>query len=140
MMEDEHSRLSEKVENDEMRIQSFEMEIQENNEKARKCETQHAKNMDREDDYEKEINELRIKFKEADCRAEFGERTVEKLETTIDNISESLYNEKSAYQKLSKHLDQTMREMLEIEQLVLGGSGDGDRRGSVGAENFSRKW
>lgn len=139
MMEDEHSRLSEKVETDEMRCQQFEMEISEANERVRKCEAQHSKNMDQEDEYETEINALRHKFKEADCRAEFGERTVEKLETTIDNISETLFMEKLAYHKLSKKLDQTMREMLEIDGISLDVDGC-HRRGSVGTENFNRKW
>ena len=139
MMEDEHSRLSEKVETDEMRCQQFEMEIQEANERVRKCEAQHSKNMDQEDEYETEINALRHKFKEADCRAEFGERTVEKLETTIDNISETLFMEKLAYHKLSKKLDQTMREMLEIDGISLDVDGC-HRRGSVGTVNFNRKW
>lgn len=139
MMEDEHSRLSEKVDHDEMRCQQFEMETQEANERVRKCEAQHTTNMRQEDEYEKTITDSRFKFKEADDRAEFGERTVEKLETTIDNISEALFMEKSGYQKLSKKLDQTMREMLEIEGMSLVAE-HGARKGSVGTENFSRKW
>jgi len=140
MMEDEHSRLSEKVDNDEMRCQQFEMETQEATERVKKEELQHTTNMRQEDEYEKTITDSRVKFKDVDDRAEFGERTVEKLETTIDNISEALFMEKSSYQKMSKLLDQTMREMLEIEGMSLQSPEVSARRGSVGMENFSRKW
>jgi len=139
MMEDEHSRLSEKVDHDEMRCEEFEMETSEANERVKKCEAQHTTDMRQEDEYEKTITDSRLKFKEVDDRAEFGERTVEKLETTIDNISDALFMEKSGYQKLSKKLDQTMREMLEIEGMSLDKE-QSARRSSVGTENFSRKW
>ena len=54
-------------------------------------------------------NILKIKV-----RAEFAERTVEKLETTIDQLEESLYAEKLQFRDISLKLDQTLKDMMEL--------------------------
>merc|ERR1712150_456409 len=55
------------------------------------------------------------KLKDDENRAEFGERSVDKLESTIDNLQEGLYNEKSEFIDLSKKLDQTLTDMMEVK-------------------------
>ena len=52
-------------------------------------------------------------------RAEFAERTVEKLETTIDQLEESLYAEKLQFRDISLKLDQTLKDMMELAWLFL---------------------
>ena len=50
-------------------------------------------------------------------RAEFGERTVEKLESTIDTLEETLYAEKLAFRSISLKLDQTLRDMMAMSEM-----------------------
>merc|ERR1712158_209814 len=67
-----------------------------------------------EDKLDNEQRSLIDQLKIAETNAEFGERTVEKLERTIDGIQESLYEEKMAYRALSCKLDSTLRDMMQI--------------------------
>merc|ERR1712071_417256 len=53
-------------------------------------------------------------LKNMETRAEFSERTVEKLEQQVDNITDGLYQEKVAFNEMSKKLDQTLNDMMNI--------------------------
>lgn len=50
----------------------------------------------------------------AEDRAEFGEKSVEKLEKTIDQLDEGLFFEKTEYQKLSAKIDIMLNNMVEM--------------------------
>ena len=67
-----------------------------------------------EDEYDEKVKKLSEECKEAEVRAEFGERTVEKLESTIDQLEESLYAEKLQFRNISLKLDQTLKDMMEL--------------------------
>ena len=58
-------------------------------------------NLGKEETLEAKIHDLTDQFAIADSRAEFAERSVDKLETTIDNLLSDLYqqvkNEKTIY-------------------------------------------
>ena len=56
------------------------------------------------------------KFKAADTRAEFAERSVDKLESTIDHLLSDLHDQKIAFQKISEKLDSTLREMMKLHE------------------------
>ena len=51
----------------------------------------------------------------ADTRAEFAERSVDKLESTIDGLLESLMNEKLNYRNISEKLDKTLNDMMSMQ-------------------------
>ena len=53
-------------------------------------------------------------FKLADTRAEFAERSVDKLESTIDGLLESLMNEKMNFRNISEKLDKTLNDMMSM--------------------------
>jgi len=55
-----------------------------------------------------------ISIKLADTRAEFAERSVDKLESTIDGLLESLMNEKLNYRNISEKLDKTLNDMMHM--------------------------
>ena len=46
--------------------------------------------------------------------AEFAERSVDKLEATIDGLLEALMNEKVNYRNLSEKLDKTLNDMMSM--------------------------
>ena len=92
----------------------YEDQIKSTNEKLRDMEVLANKNAEQEDKYETKIKELTKNLDDVEQKAEFGERSVEKLETTIDGLEASLYNEKIEYQSISKQLDKTLGDMMQL--------------------------
>ncbi|KAB1688359.1 tropomyosin, partial [Klebsiella pneumoniae] len=68
----------------------------------------------KEDKYEEEIKVLTDKLKEAETRAEFAERSVAKLEKTIDDLEDELYAQKLKYKAISEELDHALNDMTSI--------------------------
>ncbi|XP_048116456.1 tropomyosin alpha-3 chain-like isoform X4 [Alosa alosa] len=68
----------------------------------------------KEDKYEEEIKILTDKLKEAETRAEFAERSVAKLEKTIDDLEDELYAQKLKYKAVSEELDHALNDMTSI--------------------------
>jgi len=116
VVEGDLERMTEKAEDFEQKISEFEQELSEKSNQLRKMEGICGENADREDTLDNEQRSLIDKLKIADTNAEFGERTVEKLERTIDGIQESLYEEKINYRDLSCKLDSTLRDMMQMAE------------------------
>ena len=74
-----------------------------------------ADNSVKEDEYETKVKELQEEFKLADTRAEFAERSVDKLESTIDDLINSLYQEKLNFREISEKLDKTLNDMMSLQ-------------------------
>ncbi|RXM92745.1 Tropomyosin alpha-1 chain [Acipenser ruthenus] len=68
----------------------------------------------KEDKYEEEIKVLTDKLKEAETRAEFAERTVAKLEKSIDDLEDELYAQKLKYKAISEELDHALNDMTSM--------------------------
>ena len=71
----------------------------------------------KEDELFERVRALTDEYKDAEKRAEFGERTVEKLELTVDDLQESLYYEKKSYNEMSLKLDQTLNDIMAIHRM-----------------------
>ncbi|XP_032474816.1 tropomyosin alpha-4 chain-like, partial [Phocoena sinus] len=70
---------------------------------------------EKEYEHEEEIKLLSDKLKEAETHAEFAERTVAKLEKTIDELEEKFAQAKEENVGLHQVLDQTLNELNCIE-------------------------
>lgn len=116
IVENDLDRINEKAEDFEDKIANYDIELQDKTEAHKKMEVICGRNADREDQLDNEQRSLIEKLKIAETNAEFGERTVEKLERTIDGIQECLYEEKLNYRQLSEKLDSTLREMMKITE------------------------
>lgn len=68
----------------------------------------------KEDKYEEEIKILTDKLKEAETRAEFAERSVAKLEKTIDDLEDKLKCTKEEHLCTQRMLDQTLLDLNEM--------------------------
>uniref|UniRef100_A0A3Q0S738 Tropomyosin alpha-1 chain n=1 Tax=Amphilophus citrinellus TaxID=61819 RepID=A0A3Q0S738_AMPCI len=68
----------------------------------------------KEDKYEEEIKVLTDKLKEAETRAEFAERSVAKLEKTIDDLEDEVYAQKLKGKALSEELDLALNDMTTL--------------------------
>ena len=115
-----------------MRNKEMECRIQDLKEKIKDQEELTDKQALKEDEFDEKVKKLSEENKEAEVsslyfflytaenilkikvRAEFAERTVEKLETTIDQLEESLYAEKLQFRDISLKLDQTLKDMMEL--------------------------
>ena len=94
MIETEFERIVDRAEQFEGKCHDYEVQIKQNNDRMSELEVISSKNNEAEDNYEKQISVLTNNFQAAEAKAEFGERTVEKLEKTIDGLDDSLYQEK----------------------------------------------
>merc|ERR1711887_384289 len=97
------------------RAEEFEAKGRDLEAKVKDTEAITVKNADEEDKFENKIAHLQEEFKLSDTRAEFAERSVDKLEATIDGLLESLMNEKLNYRNISEKLDKTLNDMMSMQ-------------------------
>uniref|UniRef100_A0A1I7V9I1 Tropomyosin n=1 Tax=Loa loa TaxID=7209 RepID=A0A1I7V9I1_LOALO len=74
-------------------------------------EVSEEKALQREDSYEEQIRTVSARLKEAETRAEFAERSVQKLQKEVDRLEDELVHEKERYKNISEELDQTFQEL-----------------------------
>lgn len=112
MVENDLERVVDRAEEFEKKIVDTETALNNNNSKLKDLEDLAAKNGQQEDEYEEELRKLQTNYSNEESRAEFAERTVDKLEGTIDHLTEQLYQEKVNYRDLSVKLDTTLNDMM----------------------------
>ena len=83
--------------------------------KVKETEAVTIKNSEQEESFEHQIIKLQTLYKAADTRAEFAERSVDKLESSIDTLLESLMAEKVNYRNISEKLDKTLKDMMTMQ-------------------------
>merc|ERR1712010_430739 len=115
-VEEKLERMVEKSEDFEAKVAESEAVISDNNEQLKKMENLCGENADKEDNYDNTMRSLSERLKLAETGAEFGERTVEKLESTIDTLQGNLFNEKVAFEELSLKLDKTLQDMMHLQE------------------------
>ncbi|WP_407809550.1 tropomyosin, partial [Staphylococcus aureus] len=74
-------------------------------------EVSEEKAQQREEAYESQIRTMTTRLKEAEARAEFAERSVQKLQKEVDRLEDELIHEKEKYKAISDDLDQTFAEL-----------------------------
>ncbi|CAJ0921620.1 unnamed protein product, partial [Mesorhabditis belari] len=67
--------------------------------------------MQREDAFQEQIRTVTQRLKEAETRAEFAERSVQKLQKEVDRLEDELVHEKERYAAISDELDDTFQEL-----------------------------
>jgi chromosome segregation ATPase len=114
MVEQELERVVDKAEEFEGKSHEFETRLDADRQKLKELEELAGKNGEQEDIFEEQVRKLAANLSNEESRAEFAERTVDKLESTIDYLQDSLYNEKLAFIEMSKKLDQTLNDMMQV--------------------------
>ncbi|XP_023214405.1 tropomyosin-like [Centruroides sculpturatus] len=74
-------------------------------------EVSEEKALQKEDSYETTIRQLTHRLQEAEARAEFAERSVQKLQKEVDRLEDDLVQEKEKYKTISDEMDQTFAEL-----------------------------
>jgi len=114
VVEGDLERIVERAEEFESKGRELESHVREQESKVKETEAITIKNAECEENYENKITHLQDEFKTADTRAEFAERSVDKLESTIDGLLEALMNEKVNYRNISEKLDKTLNDMMSM--------------------------
>jgi len=112
MVENDLERIVDRAEEFERKTSEAESSLTSNNKKLKELEELASANGVKEDDYEEKMRQLTFDLNNAEQRAEFAERTVDKLESTIDHLTDQLYQEKCNYRDLSVKLDTTLNDMM----------------------------
>jgi len=114
MVENDLERVIDRAEEYETVVTKTEKQLQSVQQDLKDMEKSSAKNSEREDNYENEISLLMENLKNAETRAEFAERTMDKLEKTVDYLEDQLYIEKTTYKEISEKLDRTLGDMVDF--------------------------
>lgn len=125
MVEGDLQRADERADAGESKIVDLEEELKVIGENLKALEVAEEKAQQREEDYKRQIKTLSERLKTAEARyfpsisrvnnelkpilfrAEYGEKTVQKLNLRIDNIMYDLVQEKTKTQTVNDELDQT---------------------------------
>lgn len=118
IVEGDLERVTDKGEDLETKIVHYEQESSDCHRRLKEIEEICGKNAEKEDEYDNQIRNLTEKLKIAETNAEFGERTVEKLENTIDSAQGALFEEKNNYRELSMKLDATLEDMMTLVETI----------------------
>ncbi|OQV14968.1 putative Tropomyosin [Hypsibius exemplaris] len=111
MVEADLERAEERAEAGEMKIVELEEELRVVGNNLKSLEVSEEKALQREDSYEEQIRVMTTRLKEAETRAEFAERSVQKLQKEVDRLEDDVVHEKERYKTISDELDQTFSEL-----------------------------
>merc|ERR1711976_611659 len=107
MVKGDLQRAAERDEAGMLKIVDLEEELRVIGENLKALEVAEEKAQQREEEYKKQIKTLLDRLKNAEGRAEYGEKTVQKLNPRIDSIIADLVTEKMKTQNVNDEVDQT---------------------------------
>merc|ERR1711922_120063 len=107
MVDGDLDRAVERADAGESKIVDLEEELRQIGENLKALEVAEEKAQQREEEYKKQIKILMDRLKSAEARAEYGEKTVQKLNLRVDSIITDLVAEKMKTQNVNDELDQT---------------------------------
>lgn len=111
-LETELERTNERCEMVENKIVNLEEELKIVGQNLQSLEVSEEKAIQREENYQKQIRELREKLKATERRDETATMNIGRLNVKIDQVEESLLTEKLKIKKVSDDLNQTFDDML----------------------------
>merc|ERR1712178_680156 len=109
MVQDELDRINDKAEEFEAKIETKQKTLSE-------MEIITGEQSIKEDNYENQVYELRKSMETKETHAEFSERTVEKLEQSIDKLSDDYLSEKLKYRDISLQLDSALNDIMDVSK------------------------
>lgn len=116
MVQDELDRINDKAEEFESKIVTYESKLEKKQKTLGEMEIVANENQAKEDDYETTAYNLRKSMEDKETHAEFSERTVEKLEQSIDKLSDDYLAEKLKYRDISLQLDAALNDIMDVSK------------------------
>nr|XP_040230157.2 uncharacterized protein LOC120953866 isoform X13 [Anopheles coluzzii] len=111
MVEADLERAEERAEAGEAKIVELEEELRVVGNNLKSLEVSEEKATQREESYGGQVRVLDQRLKEAEARAEFAERSVQKLQKEVDRLEDDLNKEKSKYKAIAAELDLTFADL-----------------------------
>jgi len=113
-MESDAARAAERADAAEKKIADIEEELRVVGQNLQTLEVGEEKTIQREEKYQTEIMDLRIKLKASEYRGEQAEMNIQRLNVRIDQVEEDLLSEKMKIKKVSDELNQVFDDMLSM--------------------------
>jgi tropomyosin-1 len=111
MVEADLDMAEDRAQSGESKILELEEELKVVGNNLRSLEVAEEKAKQREADYKRQIGSLSAKLKQGEARAEFAQRTVQKLQKEVDRIDNELVLQNEIYKSITTELDNTYSEM-----------------------------
>nr|XP_050846482.1 calponin homology domain-containing protein DDB_G0272472 isoform X10 [Vespula vulgaris] len=111
MVEADLERAEERAEAGESKIVELEEELRVVGNNLKSLEVSEEKATQREETFEGQVKILDSQLKEAEARAEFAERSVQKLQKEVDRLEDVLVNERCKYKAIADEMDQTFADL-----------------------------
>ncbi|XP_037946704.1 uncharacterized protein LOC119678753 isoform X2 [Teleopsis dalmanni] len=115
MVEADLERAEERAEQGENKIVELEEELRVVGNNLKSLEVSEEKANQREEEYKNQIKTLNTRLKEAEARAEFAERSVQKLQKEVDRLEDELIIEKEHYAIIGDSLDAAFVDLMGME-------------------------
>ncbi|XP_014357468.2 tropomyosin isoform X2 [Papilio machaon] len=112
MVEADLERAEERAEAGESKIVELEEELRVVGNNLKSLEVSEEKATQREETYEGQVKILSAQLKEAEARAEFAERSVQKLQKEVDRLEDDLINEIEKYNDIGDNIDDAVVELI----------------------------
>ena len=113
-LESDSVRAAERADSAEKKIADIEEELRVVGQNLQTLEVGEEKTIQREEKYQAEIMDLRIKLKASEYRGEQAEMNIQRLNVRIDQVEEDLLAEKMKIKKVSDELNQVFDDMLSM--------------------------
>ena len=114
-MESDAARAAERADAAEKKIADIEEELRVVGQNLQTLEVGEEKTIQREEKYQTEIMDLRLKLKASEYRGEQAEMNIQRLNVRIDAVEEDLLAEKMKIKKSSDELNQVFDDMLNLK-------------------------
>ncbi|XP_055613107.1 tropomyosin-like isoform X9 [Uranotaenia lowii] len=111
MVEADLERAEERAEAGEGKIVELEEELRVVGNNLKSLEVSEEKATQREETYGGQVRVLDQRLKEAEARAEFAERSVQKLQKEVDRLEDELMNERSKNKMLQEEMEATLHDI-----------------------------
>ncbi|XP_045484239.1 tropomyosin isoform X15 [Pieris rapae] len=111
MVEADLERAEERAETGESKIVELEEELRVVGNNLKSLEVSEEKATQREETFESQVKLLDASLKEAEARAEFAERSVQKLQKEVDRLEDEVIEERSKYKAIAEEVDQTFADL-----------------------------
>merc|ERR1711983_287726 len=112
MGESDAARAAERADAAEKKIADIEEELRVVGQNLQTLEVGEEKTIQREEQYQVEIMDLRQKLKLSEYRGEQAEMNIQRLNVRIDQVEEDLLSEKMKIKKCSDELNQVFDDMI----------------------------
>ncbi|XP_045484238.1 tropomyosin isoform X14 [Pieris rapae] len=111
MVEADLERAEERAETGESKIVELEEELRVVGNNLKSLEVSEEKATQREETFESQVKLLDASLKEAEARAEFAERSVQKLQKEVDRLEDDLVSEREKSKLLQEEMEATLHDI-----------------------------